>query len=568
MHREPLVGRRPIGCAALLVGGLVLPACLAHQAPVASTPPSGPAGPATQVGAASLAASAPEPEANYGLVDFPVSCSAPAQRQFNQALGALHSFFYPETVKAFTRVTALDPTCAMAYWGIALSQLPNPLVQPFPPGAYQRGRDAVAAGKALGAPSERERQWLEAVEAFFGGPDDTPYQARALRYQAAMASLVERLPDDLEASVFHALALLQVADPHDLAFTRQFQAARVLERLVAAHPRHPGIAHYLVHAYDYSPIASHGLAADDTYAALAPSAPHALHMPSHTYSMLGLWRKAIAADQAALAVARAYAARNFPGASLVGEPHSLDFMENAHLQLGQEQEARRVAETAAAIVKTNIPSITVDCALAAVPVRFALERGAWREAADLTPRTGGFAYAEAIGRFGRAVGAARLGDAGSAARARGDVDRLAELQANLAGAPAQAYWAEQAEILLEGASAWLAHAERDDLRAVELLRRAADLEDRSLKHVAMENRLSPMREGLGELLEELQRPAEALLEYQAALVSTPNRLRALRGAARVAEATGHAGEARDYAERLRVLTADANRVPGSLAAGR
>ncbi len=549
-------GLTPRSLASGLAVAATLLGCMAHQKDTTPATATGGTG-AAPVNAGPAPA---QPEApRYGTVDFPVSCSPTAQRQFNEAVGALHSFFYPEATKAFTRVLELDPQCAMAYWGIARSQLPNPLVLPFPPATYERGREAVAKGKALGAKTQRERDWLDAAEAYFGEPDTVPYPVRAKRYEQAMERLWQRYPQDVEAASFYALALLESADPRDLAYTNQFKVAKVLEGLGPPHPDHPGIAHYLIHAYDYSPIAGQGLQAANEYARIAPSAPHALHMPSHIYSMLGMWKESIASNQASLSVARAYAARNFPpGTATVAEAHGLDFMEYAYLQLGMEREAQEVVRVAGAITKLNVTYLAGETGLAAVPVRFALERGAWMEASALEPRQGPFPYVEAIGLFGRAVGAARLGDAGHVAQATAELEKMSTLRAAYERKPDQAYWAEQTQVLVDGASGWLARARKDDAEAVRLLRKAADLEDSSLKHVAMENRLFPMREQLADLLLELGEPEKALREYEVSLKSSPNRLRGLAGAAKAAELGGHPGTARDYYDRLRALTAGAN----------
>jgi tetratricopeptide (TPR) repeat protein len=539
--------------AAMLV--VVSSGCMAHEEAAKG------AGAASTAEAARPAAApaAAEPRPNFGTVHFPVSCSAPAQQQFDLALGALHSYFYPETVKAFQKVLEIDPTCAMAYWGIARSQPPNPLVLPFPPGTYLRGREAIAKGKALGAPTQRERDWLDAGEAYVIDPDDAPYAVRIQRYAKAMEQLASRYPDDVEAAIFYAHALIESADPHDKSYGNQYKAAHLLEKLARTHPNHPGITHYIIHAYDYSPIAGEGLAAANEYAKIAPSAPHALHMPSHIYSMLGEWKASIASNQATLAVARPYAARTFgPGIVLPGEPHSLDFMAYAYLQLGMDREAKEMVDALTRITKLNVPSIAGEAPFAAVPVRYALERGAWAEAAALPPRQSANPYVEAVVLFGRALGAARLGDPAHIAQARADIDRMVEVRARYAAKPDQGYWAEQTEVLIASSSAWLYHALKNDREALRLLREAADMEDASEKHVAMENRLFPAREQLGYLLLELQEPTKALEELQASLKTTPNRLRGFYGAAKAAEQSGQPALARSYFEKLRKLTAEAN----------
>jgi hypothetical protein len=507
-------------------------------------------------------------QAEYGVVHFPVSCSAAAQAQFDLGVSQQHSFFYPETVKTFTRVAEIDPGCAMAYWGLAFAQMPNPLVPPFDPAALKRAAAAVEKGKVL-AVTEREKDWLAAEEPLFRDAETVDQAERTRRYAAAMDALAARYPEDAEAQIFLALALLQAADPHDRTFGNQFRAARILERLQASRPRHPGILHYEIHAYDYSPIASQGLAAADAYAAIAPAAPHAVHMPSHVYSMLGMWDSSIASNQATLVVARQYAERNFPpGVTNAAAPHSLDFMEYAYLQQGKDREALGVVKDTAAIQKLNVVFLAQATGLAAVPVRYALERGAWAEAAAVEIRPSTFPYAEAVGRFGRAVGAARLGGPEHQAKARAEIDRMKELRAAYLVKPDQAYWADQTEILIQAASGWLARAQGADAEALYLLRSAADLEDATEKNVAMENRILPVREQLAFLLLELGQAEAALAEFQVSIQATPNRLRGFYGAARAAELAGHPGIARQYQEQLRALTANATGTRAEIAYAR
>jgi tetratricopeptide (TPR) repeat protein len=535
----------------LLLGAVLLAGCVAHEA--ASSPAV--AAPVT----VELAPAPPRAgtQAEFGVVDFPVSCSPEARALFELGVSQQHSFFYPETVKTFTRVTEVDPGCAMAYWGLAFAQMPNPLVPPFDPAAVKRAAAAVARGRDLAA-TPREKDWLAALEPLFRDAENVSQGERTRRHAQAMGELAERYPDDTEAQIFHALALLQAADPHDRTFADPLRAARILERLGASRPSHPGIAHYLIHAYDYSPIARQGLAAADAYAAIAPAVPHAVHMPSHVYSMLGMWDRSIAANQATLRVAQDYAARNFaPGVTHSAVPHSLDFMEYALLQEGRDGEARAVVEAAAAVKTLNVTQLAGATGLAAIPVRYALERGAWAEAAALEVRPGAFPYAEAVGRFGRAMGAARGGRPEDRVQARGEIERMRQLRAAYVGRPDQAYWAEQTEVLIESVEGWLARAEGKDAEAVRQLRSAADLEDGSEKHVAMENRVFPVREQLGYLLLELGQAEAALVEFQASLRSTPNRLRGYYGAAKAAELAGYAAIARDYQAQLRQLTSGA-----------
>jgi len=491
----------------------------------------------------------------YGTVHFPVSCKPGVQEQFERAVAMLHSFFYPETVKAFEAIIASDPDCAMAYWGLAISQRPNPLVPPWAAENLKRGLDAIQKGKAL-AKTEREREWLAALEQAFAGYESVPTMARSERYEAAMEKLAAKYPDDKEAAIFYALALLEAVDHRDKTYARQLKAGAIMEPIERAQPNHPGLAHYIVHAYDFEPLAARGLPAADKYARVAPAAPHAQHMPSHIYSMLGRWEDSIRSNTAAVKASRDYAARNFPGTTFAQEPHAQDFMAYAYLQLGQNREARRVTEELAAVTKlSGARNYGRDTGQVAPAARYVLERAAWAEAPALEVRTNTYTYAQAIPRFVRAVGAAKLGKPEAAK------DEIAQLQA-LSKAGENSYWSEQVQVLALAASGWHALAAGRNDEALKLMRAAADLEDSTEKHVAMENRLYPMREMLGDMLLETGQPGPALQAYEASLHAAPNRLRGFYGAARAAKAAGDPAKARDYFEKLAALgkNADPDRV--------
>ena len=501
---------------------------------------------------------------------FEISCSADAQRQFDRAVAMLHSFFYPETEKAFAAIVEHEPSCAMGYWGIAISQRPNPLTAPFPPQLLERGRVALQQARQAGAPTQRERDWIDALVPFFEAHDTVDQQTRTERYEAAMERLHQRYPTDSEVSIFYALALLEAVDLTDKTYASQLKAASILEELQKAQPTHPGVVHYLIHAYDYAPIAAKGLPAARRYAALAPSAPHALHMPSHIFSTLGMWpdaiRSNIAADQANrdYAMSTSAAARANP-ASIPGRYHPLDFLVNAYLQTAQDGQAKAILD------ERNSPgatpaggSITAHTGFAAIPVRYALERHAWSEAAAIPLMDTPFRQAAAIVHFGRAIGAVRLNRVPAA---RQELAGLSTLHVDLASA-GDPYWAEQVGIQETAVSAWIALADKDVDRAVALMRDAADREDRSEKHVAMENRLSPMRELLGELLLEAARPADALREFERSLITVPNRFRSLAGAAAAADRIANRGAATSYYRQLVALAANADGERPALAAAR
>jgi hypothetical protein len=488
-----------------------------------------------------------------GRVHFETSCTPEAQEKFDRGLAMVHSFFYPDSIKAFTEVAAADPQCAIAYWGIAISHRPNPLILPLTPAVLKNGLEAVEKGMAIGAKTERERDWLAAIELYYRDYDKVDQTTRGLSYEKAMEKLAQKYPDDPEAAAFYALALNETALPSDKTYANQLKAGAILERVAAILPEHPGVLHYLIHTYDYPPLAQRGLDAANKYAAVAPAAQHAQHMPAHTYSMLGLWAQSVASNTKSRALAQEQAARLWPGATHPGEPHHLDFLVYALLQMGQEGPAKQLRDESSVVKKLGFEYLASYTALAAVPARFALERQAWEEAAVLEPRGSQFPQAEAITYFARAMGLARSGDPAAAAR---EVEKLKELRAALEKAN-QSYWAGQVEVQMLAASAWIAQAKGEKTEALKFMRAAADVEDSSEKHIAMENRLYPMRELLGDLLLEQQQPGPALTEYETSLESTPNRLRGLYGAAKAAEAASQPEKATAYFRKLVELTKDA-----------
>src|SRR5262247_3756696 len=497
---------------------------------------------------------------DFGKVHFNISCSPASQQQFDRGVAMLHSFFYPETEKAFQAIAQQEPSCAMAYWGIAISQRPNPLTAPFAPALLKQGWEAMQKARAAATATQRERDWIEALAVFFQDYETVDQRMRSARYETAMTRLYDRNRSDTEAAAFYALSLLEAVDLTDKKYSRQLKAAEILERLQKTQPDHPGVVHYLIHSYDYAPIAAKGLPAARRYAALAPSAPHALHMPSHIFSTLGMWQDAIRSNLAADAANRAYAASTNPSAAanpatIAARYHNLDFLTNAYLQLGQDQEAKAVVdERNSAGTLPSSAGMTSQTGFAALAVRYAFERSAWKEAAMLTPIETPFKQADAIIWFARAVGAARSNDITGSKQSLSQISRLQQELVS-AGDP---YWAEQVGIQEKAASAWIALAENDSSQAIALMRNAADLEDRSEKHIAMENRLSPMRELLGELLLTANKPAEALLEFELSLRVVPNRFRSLPGAGQAASQSGKKKLAQSYFKQLLSLAADAD----------
>jgi tetratricopeptide (TPR) repeat protein len=491
-------------------------------------------------------------EEKLGRVHFKTSCSPEAQKQFERALAMLHSFFFPETVKAFNAIPTTDPSCAIAYWGIAISQRPNPLVGPFDAATLKRGLDAIEKGEAIGPKTQRERDWLAALKEFYKGYDKVDQDTRTKNYEKAMEALAKKYPDDVEARIFWALALNETFDHKSM--DPLLKAVKILEPIDQKYPDHPGVTHYLIHSYDFPAIAQRGVPAANKYAKIAPSAPHAQHMPSHIYSMVGMWEDSVISNWRSVAIANDYAAKAKLDGTLGGVPHAYDFMAYAYLQLGQDMKARGLIQDSASITKVIGVPLAGATARAAVPARFMLERQDWQGAAQLQPLGTGFPMAEAITHFARAMGAARSGDA---AAAQADIQKLMEQRAALEKAN-QGYWAGQVEIQILGARAWLAQSRGDKADALKLMRAAADLEDSSEKHVAMENRLYPMRELLADMLMAQGEAKAALGEYETSLKNAPMRLRGFYGAAKAAEASGDTNKARDYFQKLARLTRHAD----------
>jgi tetratricopeptide (TPR) repeat protein len=485
-------------------------------------------------------------EAELGSVHFANSCRPEVQADLQRGVALLHSFGYEMARDAFGAVLEKDPRCAIAQWGIAMSYYHPIWVPPTP--ELERGRAAAEKAAAIAPANDRERAYVAAIGVFYKDADKVDHATRARAYRDAMADLTRRFPDDHEASIFYALSLLGAAPPNDPTFAQQKQAADILNRLLPLEPNHPGIAHYLIHAFDYPQLASLALPAARAYAKIAPASPHAQHMPSHIFTRLGLWEESIRSNLDSERTANEIVARMHPGAASFDALHALDYLEYAYLQMGQDAKAKDVIDRAYRSATFDEANPIVGYALAAIPARYALERRQWAEAAKLEPPKAQlpwerFSYALAVTQFARAIGGAR---SGNPAVAEAALARLAAIHDELAKSPpAGPYdWAGQVESLRLGAAGWLAQAQGKSDDAVRLLRAAADLQDKVGKHPVTPGEVLPARELLGDLLLELKRPADALTEYEAALQATPNRLNGLYGAARAAELAGDATKAR------------------------
>ena len=495
-----------------------------------------------------------------GEVHFATSCTKAAQREFNRAVALLHSFQFSRAVEGFNAVLRDDPTCAIAYWGIALSDWSNPFAPGIKDtGQLRLGRDNAERGKSLDAKTERERAYIAAVAELYSDFEDTPQQARLRAYRDAMEGIAARYPHDHEALIFYALALAAAADPADKTYADQLKAGAILERLFKQEPTHPGLAHYIIHAYDLPPLAGRALVAARRYAEIAPDAPHALHMPSHTFTRLGYWQESIDSNVAAAAAARRQG-------QTAEELHASDYETYAYLQTGQDQAAARIVRSLPEIASRFDPKAALAgagppaagfFALAAIPARYALERQDWQEAEALAVRETAFPYTDAMTWFARGLGSARLGHRGEADEAS---TALKQIQERLVNAH-ERYWARQVEIQAIEVSAWSALAAGEKTAALRQMNSAAQLEDGTEKSAVTPGPLSPARELLGQMFLEINEPARALEEFEATLRKEPRRFRALYGAAHAAELIGNREAAQRYFRELLKVCAKAD-TPG------
>jgi len=487
-------------------------------------------------------------------VDFATSCSPAVQHQFKHAVWTLHSFWYPEALKDFTAVTVAEPDCAIGYWGIAMSHW-YPLWYPPSPEALKAGADAVAKAMAAPTKTEREKDYIAVIAAFYRDDDKLDHRTRALAYEKAMEQVYLKYPDDREAAVFYALALVTTALPTDKSYANQKKAAEILNRVWKEQPNHPGVVHYLIHSDDSAKFAQAGLDAAICYSKIAPDVPHALHMPSHIFTRLGMWQQSIDSNRAANAIALAYVRKSLGPQAFDSETvHTMDYLEYAYLQTAQDGPAKAVVDELVGFNQSAGANLPTAYAVAAIPVRFALERRDWPAAAALSaPKIGfpleRFPWAEAMLSFARGLGDARTGDI---AGAHTEIAQLQSLEDKLKGK--DTYWANQVEVQRLGAAGILAHVQGDNKKAVELVRAAADLEATMDKHPATPSPVLPARELLADLLLELNQPGAARIEYQAVLHTDPNRFRSLLGKARAAKQTGDAAAAHDAYQKLVTLS--------------
>ncbi len=494
-----------------------------------------------------------------GKVSFQTSCTPPAQAHFTRGVAMLHSFWLDAAIKEFTEAAQVDPTCGIAGWGVAMAWMGNPLAAPPSARGLKEGWAAVEKAKTIGSKTQRERDWVAAIEIIYKDADKVDHRTRATAYEKAMEQLSARYPDDREAAVFYALALNMTLNPNDKTYANQLKAAAILEKVFAEQPQHPGVAHYLIHSYDFPPIASKGVTAARRYASIAPAAPHAQHMPSHIFTRVGSWQESIDSNRASARAAQEALKDNTIGLRSYESLHAYDYMMYAFMQLAKDREAKALMDEVVATRKLNVDHFAGAFALAAIPARYTLERGRWADAAalSLTPSDLGwdkFPQAESITWFARGIGAAR---SGNVADARQSLARIEALRDTLRAAK-NTYWAEQSENQRLAVAGWIARAEGKNEEAVALMRQAADREDATEKHPVTPGALFPAREMLANLLLDLGQPGPALVEFERSQKSDPNRFRSLAGAARAAELAGDRDKARGFYAKLTALAATAD----------
>ncbi|MEJ1240612.1 tetratricopeptide repeat protein [Chryseolinea sp. T2] len=496
----------------------------------------------------------------FGQVAFAVSCSEEVKADFNLATALLHSFEYPEAEKVYARIMEKDPKCLMAYWGAAMCNF-HPLWEPPNENDLKKGSAIITLGRSVVTdPSARESRYLETIATIYDGWHEQDHKARLLKFEEASAKLHQDFPDDNEAAIFHALAMRAAADPRDKTFEKQKRAGEILNTVLAKDPKHPGVAHYIIHVYDYPELAQLGLKSAREYASLAPASAHALHMPSHIFTRLGLWDESIQSNSQSVEAAKCYAENAGIKGHWDEELHGLDYLMYAYLQRGDEANARTQFEYFKTINEVFPMSSKDAYSFGAVPARYAVERKDWKSAAQLELAPASFSWDKYYWErsntdFARLLGAAHLGDAEGAKKS---LDQLKKSYDNLVAAK-ESYKASLVEVQVKAGEAWVAFAEANKSKAVQMMNAAADLEDKIEKHPVTPGPLVPARELLGDLYMVLGATNEALHEYESALLRQPNRFNAINGAAEAATKAGNTAKARMYYDELLKLAPSSGR---------
>jgi len=486
-------------------------------------------------------------ESKLGKVHFETSCTPEAQKLFDKAMLYQHSFWYRASHMAFENVLKADPECGIAYWGMALSSLLNPHIAPSAKNLAE-GAAAIAKGKSVGAKSQRERDYIDAMAVMYADYDKVDHRTRIQAYSKAMEQLAQRYPNDDEAQIFYALSLNTSASPTDKTYANQLKGAAILEPIFERQPQHPGVAHYLIHLYDYPPLAKEGLKAARLYAKIAPASSHAQHMPSHIFTRLGYWQESIDSNIVSRRAAK-------EAGESAAELHAMDYMVYAYLQLGQDEKAKAVIDDMKTVNEVSETYLPGPYSLAVSQARYTIERSDWNAAATLEVRPSPLAQVQAVTYFARGLGAARLGNLDAA---KEDIAKLGELRDKLREAK-NGYWAEQVDIEQKIASAWLLYAEAKFEDAIATMSAAADAEDKTEKSPVTPGAPKPARELYGVMLLERGKATEALTAFEATLKKEPNRLGAYAGAAKAAEKAGDLAKSRAYYEKIVAMAGGADK---------
>jgi hypothetical protein len=475
-----------------------------------------------------------------GTVHFPVSCTPDAQKEFEKGVALLHSFWYEEAEKTFVDIEKQDPQCALAYWGEAMSLWHQLWNHPNAATIKRASAELKKADKAK-AKTERERDYILAIDTFYSNSKKADHEARAQAYSAAMKKVYQKYPEDHEAAAFYALSLLAAEPENDTNFAYRKEAGAILDKLFAEEPNHPGVAHYLIHTYDKPQLAELGLPAARRYAEIAPSAPHAVHMPSHIFARLGLWQDDINSNLASIAATRKATAMNMGGEG--HQFHAMDYLVYAYLQSGQEAKALAIIDEVQGMPPMkDMYGMGYDprtYALAAFPASYALELHHWAEAASLTPVPNAQSADNSTTYWARAIGAAR---SGNIAQARTDIEHIEAIHKALLEQKKKGA-AESVDQDRIEATAWLDHAEGKNDAAIAALRAIAEKQESSGDE---SNGEIPAREMIADMLLEAKHPEQALAEYKTSLRFFPNRFDSLYGAGQAAELAGQASQATEY----------------------
>jgi tetratricopeptide (TPR) repeat protein len=492
------------------------------------------------------------PSAEFGSVNFEITGNDKTKKDFNLAIELLHSFEYNEAEKVFAKIIDQTPECAMAYWGVAMSNF-HPLWEPPSEADLEKGANAIKIAKSITTKSARETDYINAIDLFYKDWHTTDHHTRCVNFESAMEKLRTTYPNDKEADVFYALSLDAAAIPTDKTYARQKKAGHILETLYKEEPNHPGIIHYIIHTYDYPELAEMALPAARRYAEVAPSSGHALHMPSHIFTRLGLWDECIQSNLKSIDAAKCYAqSAKIPG-HWDEELHGLDYIVYAYLQKGENTLAEQQIQYLASIDKVYPINFKVAYAFAAIPSRYLLENKKWKEAAalEIKPKDfpwNNFPWQEAIIHFTRLLGYAHNNDL----RATEELSELKRLHDKLENQK-DGYKSMEVAIQIKAGEAWIQFAAGNKKEAVKSMRRAADMEDSTGKHPVTPGEVLPARELLGDMLLETGQNREAMQAYETVLKNAPNRFNSLYGAGKAAERAGEKQKADFYYKQLSAI---------------